>query len=78
MFLRSFYYLLLFKNIGFKHEPYLCNDCHDLMQKALSFNNFATVYDTGSAYRIRFWYMSEDDAINIMNGSNLMDERLVL
>ena len=23
-----------FKNIGFKHEPYLCNGCHDLMQKA--------------------------------------------
>ena len=22
---------LYFKNIGFKHEPYLCNVCHDLM-----------------------------------------------
>ena len=20
-----------FKDIGFKHEPYLCNGCHDLM-----------------------------------------------
>ena len=25
-----------FKNIGFKYEPYLCNGCHDLMQKAMS------------------------------------------
>ena len=25
-----------FKNIGFKCEPYLCNGCHDLMQKAIS------------------------------------------
>ena len=48
------------------------------MQKALSFNNFATVYDTRSAYGIHFWHMSQDDAINIMNGSNLMDKRLVL
>ena len=24
-----------FKDIGFKYEPYLCNGCHDLMQKAL-------------------------------------------
>ena len=24
--------------IGFKYEPYLCNGCHDLMQKAMSFN----------------------------------------
>ena len=24
-----------FKNIGFKYEPYLCNGCHDLMEKAM-------------------------------------------
>ena len=24
-----------FKDIGFKYEPYLCNGCHDLMQKQL-------------------------------------------
>ena len=22
-----------FKDIGFKYEPYLCDGCHDLMQK---------------------------------------------
>ena len=58
-----------FKDIGSKYEPYLCNDCHDLMQKAISFNNIAIVYIKGSAYRIHFWYMSKDDAIKIMNGS---------
>ena len=25
-----------FKDIGFKYEPYLCNRCHDLMQKAMT------------------------------------------
>ena len=25
-----------FKDVGFKYEPYLCNGCHDLMQKATS------------------------------------------
>ena len=24
-----------FKDIGFKYEPYICNGCHDLMQKAI-------------------------------------------
>ena len=61
-----------FKDIGFRFEPYLCNGCHDLMQKSMSFNNVAIVYVKGSAYRIHFWYMSKDDAINIMNGSNLI------
>ena len=67
-----------FKDIAFKYESYLCNGCHDLMQKAMSFNNVAILYVKGSAYRIDFWYMSKDDAINIMNGSNLVDKRGVL
>ena len=48
------------------------------MQKAISFNNVATVYVKGIAYRIYFWYMSKDDVINIMNDSNLVDKRGVL
>ena len=67
-----------FKDIGFKHESHLWKGCHDLMQKAMSFNNVAIVYVKRSAYRIHFWFMSKDDAINIMNGSNLTDKRGVL
>ena len=67
-----------FKDICFKYEPYLCNGCHDLMQNAMSFNNITIVYIRGSAYSIHFWYMSKNDAINIMNGSNLVDKRSVL
>ena len=43
------------------NEPYLCNSCHDLMQKAISFDNVAIVYDQESAYRIHFWHMSKCD-----------------
>ena len=60
--------------IGFKYEKYPCNGCHDLMQKALSFNNVAIVYVKRSAYRIHFWYMSKYDAINVTNDSNLADK----
>ena len=63
-----------FKDIGFKYEAHLCNGCHGLIQKAISFNDVATVYAKGSAYRIYFWYMSQDDAISIMNNSNLIDK----
>ena len=48
------------------------------MQKAISFNNVAIVYIKGNAYRIYFWCMSKDDAINIMTASNLVDKRGVL
>ena len=67
-----------FKDIAFKYELYLCNGCHDLMQKAMSLNNIAIVYVKESAYRINFWYMSKDNAINMMNNSNLVDKRGVL
>ena len=54
------------------------NGCDGLMEKAMSFNDVAIVYVKRSAYRIHFWYMSKDDAINIMNGSNLVDKSGVL
>ena len=43
-----------FKDIGFKYEPYLCNSCHYLLQKVMSFNDVAIVYVKESAYRIHF------------------------
>ena len=44
----------------------------------MGFNNIAIVYIKGNAYRIYFWYMSKDDAINIMNGFNLIHKMGVL
>ena len=68
----------ILKTLLFQYDKYLCNGCHNLMQKAMSFNNIDIVYVKGIAYRIYFWYMSKDDAINIMNGSNLGDKRGIL
>ena len=45
------------------------------MQIAMDFNNIAIVYTKENAYRIHFWYMSKDDAIKIMTGSNLVYKR---
>ena len=43
------YWYFLDKN--FNYEPYLCNGCHDLMQKA---KNVAIVSIKGNDYRIHF------------------------
>ena len=67
-----------FSDKGFKYEPYLCNGCHDLIQKAMNFNNVAIVSVKGIDYRIHFWYMRKDDAINIMKNSNLIEKSGVL
>ena len=64
-----------FKGIGFKYEPYLCNGCHYLMQKAMNFNDVGIIYVKERAYKIHFRYMSKDDAISIMNNSDLDNKK---
>ena len=44
----------------------------------MSFNDVAIVYVKGCAYRISFWYMSKNDAINVMTSSNLVDKKGIL
>ena len=66
------YWYFLDKN--FNYEPYLCNGCHELMQKAMNFNDVAIVSIKGNDYRIHFRYMSKNDAINIMNNSKLNEK----
>ena len=61
--------LLVVSDKNFNYEPYLCNDCHDLMQKATGFNDATAVSIKGSDYRIHFWYITKNDAINLLNNS---------
>ena len=63
-----------FLHTNFKYEPYLCNGCHELMPKAMNFNDVAIVSVKGSGYRLHFWYTSKKDAINIMINSNLNEK----
>ena len=69
---------LHFLDKGFQDEPYLCNGCDDLTQKAVNFNDVAIVSVKGSEYRIHVWYMSKDDALNIMDNSILNEKRGLL
>ena len=63
-----------FLDKSFKYEPYLCSGSHDLMQKAINFNDVSIVLVKGSDYRICFWYMSKNDAINIVENFNLNEK----
>ena len=46
------YWYLLDKN--FNYQPYFCNGCHGLMQKAMTFNDVDVVSIKGNDYRIHF------------------------
>ena len=63
-----------FLDKNFNYEKYLCNGCHDLMQKAMNFNDVAIVSIKGNDNRVHFWYMSKDEAISIMHNSSLNEK----
>ena len=67
-----------FLDQNFNYEKYLCKGCHDLMQKAMSFNDVAIVSIKGIDYRIHFWYMFKNAAIVFMTSSNLNDKNGIL
>ena len=72
------YHYWYFLDKGFKYKPYLCNGCHDLMQKARNFNDVSIVSIKGSYYRIHFLYTSKDDSRNIMKNSDLNEKSRLL
>ena len=58
------YWYVLSKN--FNYEPYVCNGCYDLIQKAMNFNDVAIVS------------VKRSDAIDIMKSSNLNEKSRLL
>ena len=45
-----------------------------LIKKAMNCNYVAIVSIKGNDYRIRIWYMSKNDLINLMNNSSLNEK----
>ena len=70
---------MLFLDKGFKYEPYLCNGCHYLMQKAMNFNDADFVSVKGNDYSeyiydIFIYIYINDYIYNIMKSSNLNEK----
>ena len=52
----------------------LCDGFHNLMQKAMNFYDVSIVSVSGNDYKIYFWYISNDGAINMMKHSDLKEK----
>ena len=62
------------KECDIGHYYYFLDKNLVVMQKAMNFNDVTIVSIKGNDCRIHFWYMGKDDAINIMNNSNLNEK----
>ena len=50
----NIFHYLHFLHKSFKYEPYFCNDCHDLIQKAVNFVDVAIALVKRNDYRIHY------------------------
>ena len=45
----GYYY---FKNIGFKYQPYVCNECHDFSMAVMNLSDFFILNIKSVDYRV--------------------------
>ena len=48
-----------------------------MMEKATSFNDFAIVSVNGNDYRIHFWFMNNDEVMNLLRNADLTENEIL-
>ena len=48
---------------SFMYQPLVCNGCHDLLQKSMSFDDVAIVTGGRNHYRVKFWFMTKSEVV---------------
>ena len=65
---------MVFKNVGFKFEEYVCNRCHDLLMMACYSKNIAILSAKGATFRCILWGISRNEGLRRLNDSVLQDK----
>ena len=60
-----------FKDVGFKFEGHICNDCHDILTMAYELENIAILSTKGTTFRCILWGISKYKGLNRLNSSAL-------
>ena len=63
-----------FKDVGFKFEEHVCNECHDLLTMAYSLENIAILSAKGAKFRCILWDISRNEGLRRLDSSGLEDK----
>ena len=66
-----------FKDIGFKYQPYVCNECHDFSMIVQKLDDVVILRVKSVDYRYFVANMSKKDTVSLLNNS-LLDNKGVL
>ena len=64
------------RSIGFKYQPFVCNECHDFSMVVQNLDDFVILKIKGVDYRCCVVNMSRKDAISLLN--SVLDNKGVL
>ena len=64
---------MVFKNVGFKFEEYVCNRCHDLLMMAYYSKNIAILSAKGATFRCILWGISRNEELKKLNNALTYD-----
>ena len=67
-------YYWYFKDVGFKFEPHVSNECHDVLMTAYELKNIAILNVKSADFRCILWGISRDEAFNRLNNSVFEDK----
>ena len=65
--------LWFFKDVGFKFEEHVCNNCHDLLTMAYSLKNVAILSAKEAIFRCLLIGISKNKALKRLNNSLTYD-----
>ena len=64
----------VFKDVGFKFEPHVCNKCNYLLTMTYSLENIAILNVKGATFRRILWLISRNEGLKRLNKSVLKDK----
>ena len=62
-----------FKDVGFKFEEHVCNECHDLLTTAHSLKNIAILSAKGATFRCLLMGASKNEVLKKLSNSVTYD-----
>ena len=63
-----------FLRINLRFQPKVCDNCHDMIQKFMNFDDTTIVTVKGHDNRINFWLMTKNEVVDKMKNSDLIEE----
>ena len=61
-----------------KFQQEVRDDCHDMTQKSMSFNDFVIVTVKGNDYRTNFWFTTKSKAVDRLENADLGEKSRLL